>query len=515
MKLSYVIAGIVAVAAGVQVVGAKLISNRVEDGIKRTVHAYSEQSSFPFEVSDFESGWFTSHFTVRTPIPTAFIKPMMELGFAINTDGTSAYISTETDLTHGPIIVKNGIHFAAAYASGTQTLKLGSILDAAKKNAGTEEKQARLKAIEGHIGAIEKLLTTQYTIGVSYRGDVSLKAKVQGGKINIVDAPRSDAITQLDVSVDPIQYTWNLSSDANSSLIKFKSGTISLHLSGPDQKPLHLAISPMVVTSDISRLAPGYWDGTYTAEMDGVKLTVSDSHKGDVGFDTGPLSSTISVSVNPQNPALINGESALTLNGLNITRNGTPIELGDLKAATRIENILLALPEAQSKLSMEMWKKAAAPDPTDQFGSFDFAAYKELVQDQVDAKPYIDISNYSINLDGNEIATHGSLMLQDGLIASNINSLADIAPYIEGDLVIDIDSDYIHNIAVQSLALLPKPPTEEQLSERINTLALTYQSLGFIVKEGNHYIATFKVKDDQLFINGKPFMKVSDIFTKG
>ncbi|UTW57180.1 DUF945 family protein [Kordiimonas sp. SCSIO 12603] len=174
MKNSKIIIGVLLAGTAFYIGGAKLISSSIEEGVRKTVNAYSQQVSIPLEVIEFNNGWFSSDFKIRFPLSPSILAPLQDIGLPFEADTNGTGITFSTNIQHGPVIFKDGIHFGAAYASGDIEVDFEKLIEKENDTSPTEKKAMTLLA--------ESLKST-YTISSSFGGEVLFTSSLKGGSI--------------------------------------------------------------------------------------------------------------------------------------------------------------------------------------------------------------------------------------------------------------------------------------------------------------------------------------------
>jgi len=497
MKKMTLIGSALAIAAGVQIVGAKIIGNKMESQVRTITGAYSDVMGYPFEVKNFSSGWFSSDMTVSVPINKAFLPGLADIGITpVAKDGKAPTIDLDIHLMHGPIIYKNGLHFSLAYAAVRTWRHASKKAELVVHEADPDKHETLTLFVADLIRAIGPDLM----MNVHYDGSVDMSAYLQGGKVALrQQAEGGKNATSMLLNLQPVKSTFHLSRSAKHLTGDTEFGGMTLDLSSPALKT-YVEVGAASLKGDYQPLAQGFWAGKADYDMGPMRLTLHEGGKPVLIKLAGFKGNSETSSGKVGKEAVLTTKAKVTFPGLTVTIDDNHLKLGRIEAEAKLKNLLLDLAAREVQM-----RKALAPEglrvPFAVVGSKDFAA---LAERQVEVRPELTVDHYSIaNADG-ESRLSGTLGLKKDAKADILQAPSALASALQGKFTVKIDPAMLKTLVYQGNSLGPKKLTRAQSDERLDKVLAQYSQAGLIKADGGSYVSTIHVENNKIIVNGKP-----------
>lgn len=511
MKLSHLLIGGIAGVVAVQLVGAKLVGDSVEAGVRRTVQAYSEQARFPVEVANFEGGWFSSSFDVRVPIPIVFVEPLAELGIEIDSNTTGAVFDYSTNIKHGPIIFDNGIHFSAAHASGLTAINIEALMDKAIAKAEDDKARAALKMFKPQLAHLLNTVAASYDIDVAFNGDVSFTTAMSGGNAVIKDFPQDEKFKTLTFDISPATGSWTLMGDQFTSLMEANWGGFNLSVEFVKDEHIKFTMGEFGLRSKTNRIGESLWSGDMEATIKTMGgFGAIEGKPFDVRLDTIALASD----TGPTDDAngMVSGSTLLTTQTLKVAANGGSLLLDSFAMDVNIQNLLITILEAEAKMARETWTAVAADGTgTQPFAFLQSPEFETVIDQQLAATPRINLEAYKVIANDEEIGLSGFIQLNPGATVASIKESLNIWPLVEGDFTFFLSPSMVKSIGYGASQMSANKMPKEQINQLVDLQLAQYQQLGLVKAEGENFTSNVNIANDIISVNGKPMMQISQM----
>ena len=511
MKLSHLFVGGIVGVVAIQLVGAKLVSSSVEAGVRRTVQAYSEQARFPIEVVNFEGGWFSSSFDMRVPIPAVFVEPLAEFGIEIESGDTGAVFDYSTKIKHGPIVFDNGIHFSAAHASGTAAINIETLMDKAIAKAEDDKARAVLNRFKPQLAQVLNTLQSAYDIDVTFNGDVSFTAQMDGGTAIIKDFPQDEKIKNITFDISPATSSWTLMGDQFTTQIDGTWGGLNLSAEFAEGEHFKFTMGEIDLQSKTGRIGDSLWSGNLEATIESMGSFGTANGK---PFDVRIGQISVSSDTDPINDAdgLVSGSTLMTTQDIKIAANGGTLKFDGLAVDMNIQNLLIAILEAEAKMARETWTAAAAEVAENQPFAFLLSPdFEPTIDAQLAATPRVNIEAYKITAGDEEIGLTGYMQLNPGATVAAIKENQLLWPLLEGEFSFLLSPRMVKTIGFGASQMSPNKMPQEQIDQLVDIQMAQYQQLGLVKAEGDNFVSTVNIANDVISVNGKPMVQISQL----
>ncbi|MCJ9429118.1 DUF945 family protein [Kordiimonas marina] len=497
MKKLTLIGGALAIVAGVQIVGAKIIGNSMETQARTIAGAYSDVMGYPFEIKNFTSGWFSSDMTVSVPINKAVLPGLANIGITPEAkDGKAPTIDFDIHLTHGPIILNNGLHFSLAYAA----METGRHASKKAELVVHEQDPDKHETLILFVADLIRAIGPDLMMNVHYDRSVDMSAYFHGGKVALrQQAEGGKSATSLLLKLRPVKSTFHLDSTAKHLTGDTEFGGMTLDLSSP-ALTTYIQTGSASLKGEYQPLAQGYWAGKANFEMEPMRLTVHEGGKPVLIKLAGLKSESETSTSHAGKEAVLATKATVSSPGLSVMVDDNKLKLGHIEADVRLKNLLLDLVARE----MQMRKKLAPEGLSVPFavvGAKDFAS---LAERQVEARPELTLDHYTIaNADGESSLT-GTLRLREDAHANILENPEALAGALQGKFTVKIDTAMLKTLIYEGSSLGPKKPTRAQTDQTADAMLAQYSQAGLIKAEGDSYVSTIQLEDNKLIVNGKP-----------
>ncbi len=250
MKNKHIIVGGLVILFAINVIGAKIIGNNLENGIKTAVAAYSEQLRINIDVANFKSGWFSSSFQLKLNIPATLALPIEQ---NLTTDQSAiknGQIIFDQIIDHGPIAFTShgpriGLAFWQSNSSLTDEFRDRIIVT----DDMTEEQKQDFNEFWPQLKEISKV---ELRGSAGLFGGISNAFHLEGGKINFEQNGEG-----VNILLKPADIEWSLSRGYDAS-------DIDLILHGMDinsSDGTNINIGEISAIAELERIKPGIWLG--------------------------------------------------------------------------------------------------------------------------------------------------------------------------------------------------------------------------------------------------------------
>jgi len=509
MKVSHLVIGSVIGAVAIQAVGAKLVGNSVEAGVRRTVQMYSEQARFPIEVSNFEGGWFSSAFDVRMPIPAAFVEPLAKIGIVINAGESGAYFDYATSIKHGPVIFDNGIHFSAAHASGTGSIELDEMIDKAIAKEEDADVQEVLKTLKPQLARLMDTLQSTYTIDVAFNGDVLFSAAMNGGTSSIKNFPEKEKMESLTFDIGSATSSWKLEGAADKAHTNAQWDGLDVSLAFKDGGHTKVTMGAINMHAETSRLGEGLWGGSANASIKSIGgYGTVEGKPFDMRVDKITMASDTQASEAAGN--MIGASVKMAMHDIKIEANGGKLFFDNFITEFDIQNMLLPLLEAEAEMARNTWLSAAKDEPdSEPFAFLQSPEFSDTIDHQLQASPRINLTDYKVIANGEDVGLSGFMQLIPGASFASLQEGSTIWPFLDGEMAFRLSPSMIKAISFNTMQMSERAMPQEQIDQMVDLQIDQYQQMGLITPEGDNFISNIKIANDILSVNGKPMAQIS------
>lgn len=236
-----------------EVIGAKIISTNIEDGIKSSVEAYSEQTRIKMEIADLSSNWFSTDFRLKIYLPTPFVKTFkanFDTQVLIDDNQNFGQLFLDQHIEHGPIaFTKNGPRLGLAYWESEANLSDEILNNLLSNNELSDEKKDEIENIWPQIKKLANIKLDGHT---NFLGTITNNIHSTGGSVIFHSDKKS-----LEVKIDPLEILWTLNSSYDASEIQFSWSGMSIK--SPDE--IDVTINDIFSKAQIQRIKPDIWLG--------------------------------------------------------------------------------------------------------------------------------------------------------------------------------------------------------------------------------------------------------------
>jgi Bacterial protein of unknown function (DUF945) len=508
MKISTIVVGGIVGVAAIQIVGAKIIGASVEDGLQQAVQAYSEQARIPVVVSDFDGGWFGSSFTLSVPIPAEFTEPLQKFGFSATSGEEGATFNITSNISHGPIIFDNGLHFGAAYASGIFSIDANSLMNAVIETEKDQEERAELEKLQPIIAQLANSLQSTYYVDISFNGDVKYYGDMAGGSVSISDLPAAGNLTAFTLDILPATGGWQLNGAGTMSTATSIWGGVTGSARMKNGQEVEFSMGAIDLSTDYSKFSKSLWIGDVNATV------ASMTAKGDVEgkpFDIalGTMEFSTNTGLIESASELMSSKATMAFNDIIVAANGGTLSFDQIVLDLDMQNLLVPLMEAEAKMAQDNWLNTiGASQNADPFAVFKDPGFEAVIDRQLGATPRVNISDYKITANGEEIRISGFLQLNPGATAETAQTGA-LGPLLDGEFTFRLSPEMAKSVGFQAAQMSPQKLSQEQINQVVDMQLGQYSQLGFIKPDGDNFVSNITIKADILAVNGKPVMQIS------
>ncbi len=498
MSASKIIIGTLLAGVAISVIGAKVISSQVEEGVRTTIEAYAQQSQLPLEVVDFEAGWFSSSFNIRMAISEDVFPSLAKLGK--NTlDETSILFSSE--VTHGPIIFQDGIHFGAAYATGDVHVNMQELLG----NEETSEEGDRL------LIQLSDHLSSKYTVLASLGGDIEYTSVLEGGTGSgtIMDG---DDSAKISWTINPVEASWILNSDADTSNISFQWGGGFLNILSSDAGKIQLDFETVSGTGVSKRLGKEFWANDFDIQLGKMLVDFKVDSK-DMYLELGNSTYTATTNLQADKKDRVDASFVYDMDNLIIKNGKGEMSLGNTTMNFEAHDILLEVLDVQAKYGQKAWQELAQTKRSSVSASTD-KMVKELrtvVTKQLQSGLQLNLTELTTSNEAGSFSLSSDFSLPGTLNINAFDETEKLYAGILGTSTLKVDQPFLVELLTSGSQMQGQSVTAEQVSQLLSAHLGQYVSMGLIMQEGTQLQSTAVIKDDVIIVNGLPLAKLSQM----
>jgi len=511
MKLSRLIAGGIASLIAVQLVGAKIISNNIEDAVNGTVEAYSDQVGFPLLVNDFKNGWFSSSFNVSIAIPVQLAEPLKKIGLTVSDRETITTVDMQTDINHGPFIIDNGLHFGAAYANGTVKFDTEELIGLAVAEDIDADRRAAIEKMMPQLAKLADILESTYSIDASFNGDVVFHGKMEGGNFSLEDFPENGELEAFSFEIGKSTGSWQINSAKDHTVIQSHWEGLNFTALPKNGEKIEATVGAMTLDGELAKIGDAFWGGDATASIKSITVTGSASGQSiDVGF--GPMDFASSTQLMSKKKDLLSSGGRMTLENFKVAGDEGALVLDSMIFDVEIQNLFTRFLAAYQEVNRESWNMlVSGQTDADPFAKFETAEFEGIVDKQLAAKPRITIADYKITSGGENVGFDGYIQLNPGATSASMQEGEQIWSLFEGEVTFRLSPKMVKSLGYSAVQMGPQKLPQEQIDQLVDLQLAQYQQMGLIKPDGQNFVSNVNIANDIISVNGKPMAQISQL----
>ncbi len=510
MKFSHLLAGTAISLTALQIIGAKIIAGNIEDGVRSTVQAYSQQARIPLQVTNFKSGWFSSSFDLSLPIPAELTQPLEKYGLPVSSNEAGATLNLQTNVSHGPIIFNDGLHISAAYASGSLKLDAEKLIDQAIVDESDAENRALLEKLKPQLAKFSDVLSSKYNIDVSFGGDVTFTSDMAGGIVSFTDLPADQNVISATIELSPMTGSWQINTERDQAhtVLKWDGMTSTIVLK--TNETLDIQMGAITADSTSNKLGATVWGNKTNANLGNVIVKMSGGQRS-FDFSVGSTDIAADTHISKTSTDLVESGGTLTAQDIKITESGNSLTLDSIVFDASVDNIVIEILEAEAKMAQDSWSSLGMMTvDQDPFAIFKTTEFKAAVDKQLSVSPRFTLNSHKFTANGEDIGLTGFVQLNPGATMATLDG-GTIAPLLEGDFTFSLSAKMAKSLGFQAAQMSPQKMSQDQINQLVDAQIGQYSQMGILKANGDNFVSEISIKDDLLSVNGKPMMKISPL----
>ncbi len=462
------------------------VGNTARENIEKQAVLISQTPGYSLNIREYDQGWFTS----RAVIAYGFDEHTLNiLGKSEKKEDDKEIFNVlkdgfvfEVNIAHGPVTFQNGVNFAIM----TMTGKLQDI---------NHEAFRKIKEASKTDSFLNLFAS------VSYGGTTNIDMQSPSLKIDYSDIAGQKMI--IDYSGMDMQATLNAALDEYN--IHFNLDQLKMNLADAD-----IIFKKMVISANGTKINDYLWLGS--GETNAGEFTISNPKAKAMTMSFIDFDSEYSL--------LKESEDALTMNwksdGRKIMASG--VELENFKLDLDINHLDIAAITDYAKSIQESYQTADGKTPTPEEIAAKTQVIAIRVGEQIIKKsPELVINSLSFTMGEGYYKSDGTLSI-NGKGLENIQQLSDpIALNKRLAVLVNIDFNKALAKAITAIAMkkqmaaggvdvatMPPEQLDQMIDVQSSAALQSFVNQGYFIQDGEKYTTSFRMKDGQRLINGKP-----------